>query len=82
MNIWKITKEYTAFLFMGHMFWKERMEDGVKLLESNILNCCIKKKMANLLKIFRERPFRGLSSKISQQGPSHVPHSTTPLPPH
>ena len=27
--MWKITKVYTAFLFMGHMFWKERMEDGV-----------------------------------------------------
>ena len=51
MNIWKITKVYTAFLFMGHAFWKERIEDGVKLLESNILNCCIKKTTANLLKI-------------------------------
>ena len=37
--------------FMGHVFWKERIEDGVKLLESNILNCCIKKSTANLLKI-------------------------------
>ena len=36
---------------MGHVFWKERIEDRVKLLESNILNCCIKETMANLLKI-------------------------------
>ena len=51
MNIWKSSKVYTAFLFMGHAFWKERIEDRVKLLESNILNCCLKKTMANLLKI-------------------------------
>ena len=31
-------KVYTAFLFMGHAFWKENIEDRVKLLESNILN--------------------------------------------
>ena len=51
MNIWKITKVSTAFLFMGHAFRKERIEDRVKLLESNILNCCIKKTTANLFKI-------------------------------
>ena len=27
MNIWKCTKVYTAFLFMGHTFWKESFED-------------------------------------------------------
>ena len=28
MNIWKSTiKVYTAFLFMGHPFWKENVED-------------------------------------------------------
>ena len=27
------TKVYTAFLFMGHAFWKENIEDRVKLLE-------------------------------------------------
>ena len=51
MKIWKSTKVYTAFLFMGHAFWKERIEDRVKLLESNILNGCLKKTTANLLKI-------------------------------
>ena len=51
MNIWKSTKVYTAFLFMGHAFWKERIGDRVKLLESNILNYCLKKTTANLLKI-------------------------------
>ena len=40
-----------SFFFVGHEFWKERIEYGVKLLESNILNCCIKKTTANLLKI-------------------------------
>ena len=29
MNIlWKSTKVYTAFLFMGHAFWKENIEDS------------------------------------------------------
>ena len=28
---------YTAFLFMGHAFWKENIEDRVKLLESIII---------------------------------------------
>ena len=41
MNIWKCTKVCTAFLFMGHTLWKESVEDRVKLLESNILNCCV-----------------------------------------
>ena len=29
MNIWKGTKVYTAFLFMGHAFRKENVEDEV-----------------------------------------------------
>ena len=29
MNKWKSTKVYTAFLFMGHAFWKENIEDRV-----------------------------------------------------
>ena len=41
MNIWKCTEVYTTFLFMGHTFWKESIEDRVKLLELNILNCCL-----------------------------------------
>ena len=41
MNIWKSTEVYTTFLFMGHTFWKESIEDRVKLLELNILNCCL-----------------------------------------
>ena len=48
MNIWKCTKLYTAFLFMGHAFWKEDIEDKVKLLESNVLNCCLKITTADL----------------------------------
>ena len=25
--MWKSTKVYTAFLFLGHAFWKENVED-------------------------------------------------------
>ena len=33
---------YTQLSFMGHgAFWKENTEDSVKLLGSNVLNCCI-----------------------------------------
>ena len=49
--IWKSTKVYTAFLFMGQAFWEENIEDLLKLLESNILNCCLKITMADLCKI-------------------------------
>ena len=38
IHVWKSTKVYTAFLFMSHAFWKENIEDRVKLLESNVLN--------------------------------------------
>ena len=51
MNIWKTTKVYTAFLFMGHVFWKENIEDRVKLWESKVLNCCLKITTADLHKI-------------------------------
>ena len=51
MNIWKCAKVYTAFLFMGNAFWKESIGDRVKLLESNVLNCCLKITMADLHKI-------------------------------
>ena len=36
---------------MGHAFWKENIEDGVKLLGSKILNCCVKITTADLRKI-------------------------------
>ena len=51
MNVWKSTKVYTAFLFLGHAFWKENIEDKVKLLELNVLSCCLKVTMADLRKI-------------------------------
>ena len=51
MNIWKSAKVYTAFLFMGHAFWKENMEDRAKSLKSNILNCSLKITTADLGKI-------------------------------
>ena len=47
----KSTEVYTAFLLMGHTFYKKNIEDRVKLLEANVLNCCLKIKMANLRKI-------------------------------
>ena len=37
--ILKSTKVYTDFFFMGHAFWKENIEDKIKLLGSNVLNC-------------------------------------------
>ena len=51
MNIWKSAKVYTAFLFMGHAFWKENMEDRAKSLKSNISNCSLKITTADLRKI-------------------------------
>ena len=52
MNVlWKSSKVYTAFLFMGHAIWKENIEDRVQLLGSNVLNCCLKITTANLRKI-------------------------------
>ena len=51
MNIWKSTKVYTALLFLGHTFWKENIEDRVKLFEVNVLNCCLKMTTADLHKI-------------------------------
>ena len=47
----KSTKVYTAFLFMGHTFWKENIEDRVKLLGTNVLNCYHKTTTGNLHKI-------------------------------
>ena len=37
-----------AFPFMGHAFWKKNIEDLVGLLESIILDCCLKITMADL----------------------------------
>ena len=78
--MWKSTKVYTAFfdfLTMGHALWKENIEDRVKLLESNVLNCCQEITMANLRKIglkIREWRFKELS--FFQGGAM----SLTPLP--
>ena len=43
MNIWKSTKVYRAFLFLDHKFWKENIEDRVKLLELNFLKKLLSK---------------------------------------
>ena len=45
-----LVKVCTAFLFMGHAFWEEAIEDTEKLLESNVLNCLLKITTANLHK--------------------------------
>ena len=78
MNIlWESSKVYTAFLnFTGHTFSKENIEARVKLLGSNVLNCCLKVTTANLRKIGLTMNY--VSNNI---GRGHVPHSTTPLPP-
>ena len=54
MNVWTSTKVYTGFLFMCRTFWKENIEDRVKLFESIILNYCVKVTMADLRKIGRK----------------------------
>ena len=51
MNKWKRTSVYTALLFMGHAFWKENIEGRVKLLDSNVFNCCLWIITADLRKI-------------------------------
>ena len=59
------TEIFTAFLFMGYAFWKENIEDTVNLLESIVLNCCVKVTMVNLCKMglkVRELHLRELSS--------------------
>ena len=37
MNMWKSSKEYTAFLFMGYALWEENIKGRV-LLESTFEN--------------------------------------------
>ena len=62
MNIWKCTKVYTASLFMAMHFGKRALKT---LLESNVLNCCLKITTADLRKIglkIRELRFKELSS--------------------
>ena len=51
MNIWKSAREYTAFLLLGQAFWKENIEHRVKLLELDVLSCCLQTTVANLHKI-------------------------------
>ena len=41
------------FLFKGHTVWKENSEDRVKLLGSNILNCCLKITTADLCDVLK-----------------------------
>ena len=63
MNVWKCTKVYTAFLFMGHTLWKESVEVQSKIIGIKLLNCCVKV-MVELRKIgckMRELCFRELS---------------------
>ena len=66
---------------MGHAFWKENIEVRVKLLESNVLNCCLKITTADLRKIglkMREWRFRELAPKSHSEVEAM---SLTPLPP-
>ena len=50
--IWKSTIKYTRLFFLWAMHsGKRTLRDLVKLLESNILNCCLKLTMADLCKI-------------------------------
>ena len=47
---------YPAFLIIGHAFWKEKIEDRVKLLGQNAINRCLKITMADLCKIGPRSP--------------------------
>ena len=40
---------------MGHAFCKENIEDRVKLLESIVLNCCVKVTRADCIKLIRSK---------------------------
>ena len=52
MNIWKSSKVYIAFLFMGFPFWKEIIEEyRVKLCGFNVLNCSLEITITDLHKI-------------------------------
>ena len=56
-----------SFSVMGHTFWKENVEDRVKLLELNVLN---KNELGN-----------DVSEDLAPKFPFNVPHSTTPSTP-
>ena len=79
MNIlWESSKVYTAFLFTGHAFWKENIEDRVKLLGSNVLNCCLKITTANLLKIGLTMNYVSKNLATSRAGPCPSLHYPPP----
>ena len=62
--IWRVLK-HISFSFSGHAFGKENIEDRVKLLEVNVLNCCLKMIRADLRRVglkMTEWHFRELSS--------------------
>ena len=59
---------YTAFLFMGHVFWKENIEDRVKLLESYVLNHRLKITTADLDKIGGNDISENLAPKFPSDG--------------
>ena len=53
-NLIEVMNEYMEVylsIHSDHAFWKENMDDRVKLLESNILNYCLKITAADLHKI-------------------------------
>ena len=47
----KVLKYTQLSFFLGHAFWKENIEDRVKLLELNVLNCFLKMTKADLRKV-------------------------------
>ena len=82
MNIqWKSTKVYTAFLSMGHAFWKQNIGDRVKLLGSNVLNCCLKITTADLCKIGLTMNYVAKNLAPPRVEPCPSLHYTHPPPP-
>ena len=65
---------------MGHTFWKENIEDRVKILESIVLNCYVKVTKADLRKIHVgvSEVSENLAPKFPSQGGAM---SRTPAPP-
>ena len=53
---------------MGHVFWKESIEDRVKLLESNVLNCCLKVATADFRKIGGNEISETVAPKFRSEG--------------
>ena len=58
---------------MGHAFWKENIEDRVKLLQSIVLNCCVKVKVGRFVQN-RNNISENLAHKFPSKGGARKVH--------